>query len=160
MTSVIKNARLADRALRSLLFIERRRGNANAVASLTNVGLASRLRGLSSLLSTLIGVHGNLGRRMCLNGRRGRLRRASELSHHTVPARMNALVMGTLKAQQRGGQNGRRDKGDQAPQQIAGSRCRAKKSDPRKVRSHPRRHQCRRAAERRSSAAGQRRSRP
>lgn len=40
---------------------------------------------------------------------------------------MNALVMGTLKAQQRGGQNGRRDKGDQAPQQIAGSRCRAKK---------------------------------
>ena len=35
--------------------------------------------------------------------------------------------MSALKAQQRGGQNGRRDKGDQTPQQIAGSRCRAKK---------------------------------
>ena len=58
MTSVIKNARLADRALRSLLFIERRRGNANAVASLANVGLACRLRGHSRLLSTLIGING------------------------------------------------------------------------------------------------------
>ena len=116
MTSVIKNARLADRALGPLLFIERRRGNADTVASLTNVGLASQLRGHSSLLSTLIGVHGNLVRRMRLNGRRGRLRRASKLSHHTIPARMNTLVVSTLKAQQWGSQNGRRDKGDQTPQ--------------------------------------------
>ena len=127
MTSIIKNARLTNWALGPLLFIERRRGNADTVASLTNIGLPCRFRGHSSLLSMLIGVHGNLRGWMCLNGRRRLLRSAPELAHHTVPARMDTLVMSALKAQKRGGQNGRRDKGDQTPKQIAGSRCRAKK---------------------------------
>ena len=63
-------------------------------------------------MNALIGVNGNLGRRMSFSGRRGRLRRSTELAHHAIPARMDALVVGALKAQQGRGQNGRRDKRD------------------------------------------------
>ena len=86
----------------------------------------SRLSGPRSLLSALLGINGNSIRGVRHSGRRGRLRRAAELAHHTIPARMDALVVGALKSQQGRSQNGRRNKRNEAPQQIAGGRSRPK----------------------------------
>ena len=86
----------------------------------------SRLSGPRSLLSALLGINGNIIRGVRHSGRRGRLRRAAELAHHTIPARMDALVVGALKSQQGRSQNGRRNKRNEAPQQIAGGRSRPK----------------------------------
>lgn len=84
----------------------------------------SRLCGPRSLLSVLLGINGNSIRGVRLSGRRGRLRRAAELAHHAIPARMDALVVGALKSQQGRSQNGRRNKRNETPQQIAGGRSR------------------------------------
>ena len=86
----------------------------------------SRLSGPRSLLSVLLGINGNSIRGVRLSGRRGRLRRAAEFAHHAIPARMDALVVGALKAQQGRSQNGRRNERNEAPQQIAGGRSRPK----------------------------------
>lgn len=72
----------------------------------------------------LLGINGNSIRGVRLSGRRGRLRRAAELAHHAIPARMDALVVGALKSQQGRSQNGRRNKRNETPQQIAGGRSR------------------------------------
>ena len=87
----------------------------------------SRLSGPRSLLSVLLEINGNSIRGVRLSGRRGRLRRAAEFAHHAIPARMDALVVGALKAQQGRSQNGRRNKRNEAPQQIAGVEADPKK---------------------------------
>lgn len=109
-----------------LLLIECRRRYANTIACLAHIGFMSRLSGPRSLLSALLGINGNSIRGVRHSGRRGRLRRAAELAHHTIPARMDALVVGALKSQQGRSQNGRRNKRNEAPQQIAGGRSRPK----------------------------------
>ena len=55
---------------------------------------------VDSVEKTLASMDGDSIRGVRHSGRRGRLRRAAELAHHTIPARMDALVVGALKSQQ------------------------------------------------------------